>query len=175
MLIIDFIYAISYFSADDASGRFTNGFFWGNSYFVGSATECAYIGHDYTRSIFDQTQWNSTFSSLNTQDGNSLGGSKIIINSGPSGSNNLPVTIPDTPPYKLGFFMMTVSINSSILTPIVSNTLIIHYYIFSGILLNLFIYLLINLYIYFPRLDPFILVSACRFLVQQMMFMSLEN
>ncbi|KAK0083724.1 hypothetical protein PV325_008322 [Microctonus aethiopoides] len=104
--------------ADDASGRFTNGFFWGNSYFVGSATECAYIGHDYTRSIFDQTQWNSTFSSLNTQDGNSLGGSKIIINSGPSGSNNLPITIPDTPPYKLGFFMMTVSINSSILTPI---------------------------------------------------------
>lgn len=41
------------------------------------------------------------------------------INSGPSGSQIYSFHILDTPPYKLGFFMMTIAINESTISPIV--------------------------------------------------------
>ncbi|XP_050465173.1 nose resistant to fluoxetine protein 6 isoform X2 [Cataglyphis hispanica] len=94
---------------DDASGRFTNGFFWGNSYFIGSATECEYIGQDYSRknpkigtesSIEEVREFNTE--------------PRKVINIGLSGSNMWTQTNSiDVPPYRLGFYMMRLSINAS--------------------------------------------------------------
>ncbi|KAL6448102.1 hypothetical protein ACFW04_000260 [Cataglyphis niger] len=93
---------------DDASGRFTNGFFWGNSYFIGSATECEYIGQDYSRknpkigreSIEEVQEFNTE--------------PRKVINTGLSGSSMWVQTNSiDVPPYRLGFYMMRLSINAS--------------------------------------------------------------
>ncbi|KAI4486403.1 hypothetical protein M0804_005773 [Polistes exclamans] len=95
---------------DDASGRYTNGFFWGNSYFTGSATECGYIGQNYVRSnekstsmsIIDEVQ---EFNTEPHKKGNP----------GLSGSNLLTQTLIDQPPYPLGFYMMRISLNMTLL------------------------------------------------------------
>ncbi|XP_011314340.1 uncharacterized protein [Fopius arisanus] len=98
--------------ADDASGRYTTGFFWGNSYFMGSATECAYIGYDYSKrnEKFVSVESFSEVQEFNEEP-------KKKINKGLSGSH-ISYKVPDTPPFKLGFFMMTISINDSVLSPI---------------------------------------------------------
>lgn len=104
-------------SADDASGRFTNGFFWGNSYFIGSATECDYIGQDYSRknpkigtesSIEEVREFNAE--------------PRKLINAGLSGNNMWAQTNSvDVPPYRLGFYMMKLSINASRYTTVSTN------------------------------------------------------
>ncbi|KAI4502939.1 hypothetical protein M0802_001983 [Mischocyttarus mexicanus] len=99
-----------YIEVDDASGRYTNGFFWGNSYFTGSATECGYIGRNYVRrnekstsiSIIDEVQ------EFNTEP-------KKKGNPGLSGSDLLTQTFIDHPPYSLGFYMMRISLNTTLL------------------------------------------------------------
>lgn len=96
-------------SVDDASGRFTNGFFWGNSFFIGSATECNYIGQDYSRknpkigtksSIEEVREFNAE--------------PRKLINTGHSGSNMwAQLNAADMPPYPLGFYMLRLSVNAS--------------------------------------------------------------
>ncbi|XP_063984197.1 nose resistant to fluoxetine protein 6 isoform X4 [Diachasmimorpha longicaudata] len=100
--------------ADDASGRYTAGFFWGNSYFMGSATECEYIGYDYSKK---NEKFLSVESINEVQEFNEQPKMKVKVNKGLSGSR-LSYKVPDTPPYKLGFFMMTISINDTIISPV---------------------------------------------------------
>ena len=87
-------------SVDDASGRFTNGFFWGNTYFTGSATECDYIG----------TDWNP---SHHTYSKNHVNDPKVTINTGLSGINIWSKTDSVEVPFQLGFYMLKLSINVS--------------------------------------------------------------
>ncbi|CAK9812773.1 Nose resistant to fluoxetine protein 6 [Anthophora quadrimaculata] len=94
--------------ADDASGRYTNSFFWGNSYYVGSSTECAYIDEDYGRNVKTVRRDGSMeeVEEFNTE--------PQKINGGLSG-NNLWIGIKSNkPPYKLGFYMMTISMNATL-------------------------------------------------------------
>ncbi|KAF7388052.1 hypothetical protein HZH66_010819 [Vespula vulgaris] len=81
---------------DDASGRYTNGFFWGNSYFTGSATECQYIGQNYVRKNEKPT---STSTIDEVQEFNTEPHKKG--NLGLSGTNLLTQTFIDQPPYPL--------------------------------------------------------------------------
>ncbi|CAG5094964.1 Similar to nrf-6: Nose resistant to fluoxetine protein 6 (Caenorhabditis elegans) [Cotesia congregata] len=92
--------------ADDASGRFTNGFFWGNSYFIGSATECTYIGYNYTKAN-DKFATSGSHSSEPKKKNVGFSGSQLFSNS-----------LPDHPPYKLGFFTLTILVNNTIITPV---------------------------------------------------------
>nr|XP_050859861.1 O-acyltransferase like protein isoform X1 [Vespula vulgaris] len=94
---------------DDASGRYTNGFFWGNSYFTGSATECQYIGQNYVRKNEKPT---STSTIDEVQEFNTEPHKKG--NLGLSGTNLLTQTFIDQPPYPLGFYIMRVSINTTL-------------------------------------------------------------
>jgi len=99
-----FIWSIS---VDDASGRFTNGFFWGNSYFTGSATECDYIGQKYTQKRSKIAGEFEEVRKFNAEP-------RRKVNVGLSGKNSWTETsFSDTPPYHLGFFMMRISINAS--------------------------------------------------------------
>lgn len=94
---------------DDASGRFTNGFFWGNSYFTGSATECDHIGQIYPRknSKIDVASSIEEVREFNAEP-------RKTMNPGLTGSDTWTQTISiETPPYRLGFYMMTLSINAS--------------------------------------------------------------
>lgn len=103
-------------SVDDASGKFTNGFFWGNSYFIGSATECEYIGQDYSRKNpkIDTESSIEEVQEFNTEP-------RKVINTGFSGSNMWARTdFIDVPPYRLGFYMMRLSINASRYTAVSS-------------------------------------------------------
>lgn len=100
------------FPVDDASGRFTNRYFWGNSYFIGSATECEYIGQDYSRknlkigaesSIEEVREFNAE--------------PRKLISADPSGTNmwkqSQTISVLQAPPYRLGFYMMRLSINAT--------------------------------------------------------------
>lgn len=94
---------------DDASGRFTNGFFWGNSYFTGSATECDYIGKVFTRknSKIDVESSIEEVREFNAEP-------RKRVNLGFSGTNTwIQTTSIDTSPYRLGFYMLRFSINAS--------------------------------------------------------------
>ncbi|KAH0954824.1 hypothetical protein HN011_009268 [Eciton burchellii] len=94
---------------DDASGRFTNGFFWGNSYFTGSATECDYIGQIYTRK---NSRINMKSSIEEVREFNAEPQKRV--NLGLSGTNSWVETMStDISPYRLGFYMMRLSINAS--------------------------------------------------------------
>lgn len=99
-------------TVDDASGRFTNGFFWGNSYFMGSATECHYIGQNY---IQKNVKIEGSPSSIEeVREFNEEPRKKF--NTGLSGANswsNVAASFDDTPPYRLGFYMMRLSVNTS--------------------------------------------------------------
>ncbi|XP_043523193.1 nose resistant to fluoxetine protein 6 isoform X2 [Frieseomelitta varia] len=87
--------------ANDASGRYTNSFFWGNSYYVGSSIQCAYINEDYGKKVMK----NKPTEELNTESRKKHGGLT---------SNDLWIgTRFDKPPYKLGFYMMTISLNTT--------------------------------------------------------------
>nr|XP_034194410.1 O-acyltransferase like protein-like isoform X2 [Osmia lignaria] len=92
---------------DDASGRYTNGFFWGNSYYVGSSTECAYINENYSRKMKTNHQQEVEERDLaNTE--------PRKRNDGFSGNNLWSETRSDKAPFKLGFYMMTISVNVSL-------------------------------------------------------------
>lgn len=104
-----------FFTVDDASGRYTNGFFWGNSYFTGSATECEYIDQNYVRKNEKATSA-STIDEV--QEFNTEPHKKG--NLGLSGTNLLTQTFIDQPPYPLGFYIMRISINTT-LSPTVIN------------------------------------------------------
>ncbi|XP_016911048.1 nose resistant to fluoxetine protein 6-like isoform X1 [Apis cerana] len=91
--------------ADDASGRYTNSFLWGNSYYVGSATQCAYIGEDYKREMTKIHQ-NGSIEDFNIESRKK--------NSGLSGKDFWIGTKLDKPPYKLGFYIMTISVNNTL-------------------------------------------------------------
>ena len=103
------------FTADDASGRYTNGFFWGNSYFTGSASECSYIGYDFNKKNMKFPPKPSVVSSsvineaaeFNTEP-------KKKTNTGLSRAHLLSPIVSDNPPYKLGFFMMKILINGTL-------------------------------------------------------------
>ncbi|XP_011054574.1 PREDICTED: nose resistant to fluoxetine protein 6-like isoform X1 [Acromyrmex echinatior] len=84
---------------DDASGRFTNGFFWGNTYFTGSATECDYIG----------TDWNPSY---HTYSKNHIKDPKVTINTGLSGASTWSTDSVEVP-FQLGFYMLKLSVNVS--------------------------------------------------------------
>ncbi|XP_011695435.1 PREDICTED: nose resistant to fluoxetine protein 6 isoform X2 [Wasmannia auropunctata] len=98
---------------DDASGRFTNGYFWGNSYFTGSATECDYIGktpshHTYSKKHVEDSKV-TTFEKnheFHTE-------SHKKINMGFSGANSWSETDFVETPFQLGFYMLKLSINVS--------------------------------------------------------------
>ncbi|XP_012232421.1 nose resistant to fluoxetine protein 6 isoform X2 [Linepithema humile] len=94
---------------DDASGRFTNGFFWGNSYFTGSATECDYIGQKY---IQKHSKIAAELSIQEVREFNAEPRKKVNV--GFSGKDTLTeANFSDIPPYHLGFYMMRISINAS--------------------------------------------------------------
>lgn len=107
---------------DDASGRYTNGFFWGNSFFVGSATECEFIGQTAVssksssspESISEAEEFNAEPHKKRANVGHS-GPTSIVL---PQGGN-------DRPPYPLGFFMMKIAVNGS-LSPVVIETFVIY-------------------------------------------------
>ncbi|XP_011155276.1 O-acyltransferase like protein isoform X2 [Harpegnathos saltator] len=106
---------------DDASGRFTNGFFWGNSYFTGSATECSYIGQDYSRKNSNKIPLESSMEEV--REFNTEPRKKINRVGGVSGANLLETSsFDDRPPYRLGFYMMRLSLNASRYT----STRVIH-------------------------------------------------
>ncbi|XP_032674877.1 O-acyltransferase like protein isoform X2 [Odontomachus brunneus] len=104
---------------DDASGRYTNGFFWGNSYFTGSATECDYIGQEYFRKNPDTLPLDSSIEELREFNAEP----RKKVNTGGSGSGLLEtLSFDDRPPYRLGFYMMRLSLNASRYT----STRVIH-------------------------------------------------
>ncbi|XP_043276651.1 O-acyltransferase like protein-like isoform X2 [Venturia canescens] len=97
--------------ADDSSGRYTNGFYWGNSFFTGSATECSYIGHDFQKK---KTKYPTKPSVV----GSSTIHGATELNGQPKNASRLeePSIMPnvlDQPPYDLGFFMMKILINDT--------------------------------------------------------------
>ncbi|XP_033352837.1 nose resistant to fluoxetine protein 6-like isoform X1 [Bombus vosnesenskii] len=93
--------------ANDASGRYTNGFLWGNSYYVGSATQCAYINEDYGRKIVKiQEKPMEEAKEFNSEPQKRHGGLT---------ENNLWTgTRSNKSPHKLGFYMMTISVNTTL-------------------------------------------------------------
>ncbi|XP_076387230.1 O-acyltransferase like protein isoform X2 [Megachile rotundata] len=93
---------------DDASGRYTNGFFWGNSYYVGSSTECTYINEDYGRKI------SHSHRDSEMEEVEEFNSEPRKRNDGLSGNNLWTEIKSDKPPYKLGFYMMTISVNASL-------------------------------------------------------------
>ncbi|XP_054007968.1 O-acyltransferase like protein-like isoform X1 [Hylaeus anthracinus] len=102
--------------ADDASGRYGNGFFWGNSYYVGSSTECVYINEDYGRPI-KKARPGALMEELDV-----FNAEPRKRNTGPS-ENNLWIDMKvDKPPYKLGFYMMTISINATVAPAVIGLT-----------------------------------------------------
>lgn len=120
---LDWFVFLNSFAADDSSGRYTNGFFWGNSFFTGSATECSYIGYDFNKK-------NAKYPAKASVVGSSMISEVAEFNSEPkkkanSGVPRVQLSSPkilDEPPYKLGFFMMKILINGT-LSPIVSISL----------------------------------------------------
>ncbi|XP_076160360.1 nose resistant to fluoxetine protein 6 isoform X2 [Ptiloglossa arizonensis] len=94
--------------ADDASGRYGNSFFWGNSYYVGSSTECNYINEDYGR------RTKKTRTEASSEEVDEFNAEPRKRNTGLSGNNLWTETGSEKPPYKLGFYMMTISINVSV-------------------------------------------------------------
>ncbi|XP_058791730.1 O-acyltransferase like protein isoform X2 [Phymastichus coffea] len=91
---------------DDATGRYTNGFYWGNTYYVGSASECEFIGQGTSR-------LSSTASVSEAEEFNAEPHRKHA-NGGHSGQLlALPDDFDDRPPYPLGFFMMRIAVNGS--------------------------------------------------------------
>ncbi|XP_015433658.1 PREDICTED: nose resistant to fluoxetine protein 6-like [Dufourea novaeangliae] len=94
--------------ADDSSGRYTNSFFWGNSYYVGSSTECIYINEDYGRKI------KQTVKETGTEEVEEFNTEPRRKNAGPSANNLWTESAMIKPPYKLGFYMMTISLNATL-------------------------------------------------------------
>ncbi|XP_076627063.1 O-acyltransferase like protein-like isoform X1 [Colletes latitarsis] len=94
--------------ADDASGRYGNGFYWGNSYYVGSSTECIYINEDYGR------RTKETLRDASMEELDEFNSELRRRNTGLSENNLWAETRSAKPPYKLGFYMMTISINVSL-------------------------------------------------------------
>nr|XP_033327900.1 nose resistant to fluoxetine protein 6 isoform X2 [Megalopta genalis] len=93
--------------ADDASGRYTNSFFWGNSYYVGSSTECIYINENYARKMKESAD-------VAMEEAAEFNAEPHRRNTGLSGNNLWTESTVVKPPYKLGFYMMTISINATV-------------------------------------------------------------
>lgn len=104
-----------FIAADDASGRYTNGFLWGNTYFVGSASECSYIGYNSNTKEVKYNPGSSSISDIQKPDNTPK---KVRGNSGPTGEFALLSDINDEPPYPLGFFMLKISINASFIATV---------------------------------------------------------
>lgn len=94
-------------SVEDSSGRYTNSFFWGNSFFVGSATECNFIGMDYSKG-------NQLLTTSPNEVREFTAEPKKKKNHGLSGDMLLTPTISDAPPFKIGFYMMKININGTV-------------------------------------------------------------
>ncbi|XP_046473634.1 nose resistant to fluoxetine protein 6 [Neodiprion pinetum] len=92
---------------DDASGRFANSFYWGNSYFMGSATECSFIGMDYNKG-------NQQFTTAANEVREFTSEPRKKKNYGLSGAGLLSPTISDIPPFKIGFYMIKINVNGSV-------------------------------------------------------------
>lgn len=100
------------FSVEDASGRFTNGFYWGNSFFMGSATECNFIGMDYGKSNQHLPSMLTSISSNEVREFTTEPRKKK--NHGLSGDSLLSPTVSDIPPFKIGFYMIKINLNGTI-------------------------------------------------------------
>ncbi|KAL7303646.1 hypothetical protein TKK_0003791 [Trichogramma kaykai] len=112
---------------DDASGRFTNGFFWGNSYYVGSATECEFIGQGVSKNPSLTTSGSNVETISEAEEFNAephkkrvTGGNRGFSgqSAGQSAADDALLTsanllLDDRSPYPLGFFMMRIGVNST--------------------------------------------------------------
>jgi len=136
-------------SVDDASGRFTNGFFWGNSYFTGSATECEYIEKNLSHYIYSKTVKNpkiTTFKEIREFHSES----RKRINTGFSGANTRSQIDFVKAPFQLGFYMLKLSINISYIPVSIINMLQIQMYIIANKIILISEYFLFYLhFIYF--------------------------
>lgn len=99
---------------DDASGRYTNSFFWGNSYYVGSSTECVYINENYSKKM------KKTVVKPAMEEVAEFNAEPQKRNAGLTENNFWSESMTVKPPYKLGFYMMTISINASV-SPVVKS------------------------------------------------------
>ena len=116
---------------DDASGRFTNGFYWGNSYYVGSASECEFISEDTIRNPIASADKITEVEEFNAEPHKKRahGGLSRIhgtIDQSPSFGNG--------PPYPLGFFTMRIMINSTMPPLVIISKFKNNYTLFIGII-----------------------------------------
>jgi len=135
-------------SVDDASGRFTNGFFWGNSYFTGSATECEYIGKNLSHYIYSKTVKNpkiTTFKEIREFHSES----QKRINTGFSGANTRSQIDSVEIPFQLGFYMLKLSINISYIPVSIINMLQIHVIANKNILISEYFLFYLHFHIYY--------------------------
>lgn len=98
---------------DDATGRFSQGFYWGNSYFTGSATECEYIGQgvsDLGATNLNHPEDTITMPQFNLQQEEPQ---KKRVQQAPVVLD--AKFLDDRPPYPLGFYIVRISVNGSIL------------------------------------------------------------
>lgn len=97
---------------DDATGRFSQGFYWGNSYFTGSETECEYIGQgvsDLGATKLNHPEDTITIPQFNVQ----LEQPEKKRVQQPAATE--AKFLDDRPPYPLGFYVLRISVNGSIL------------------------------------------------------------
>ncbi|XP_065085856.1 O-acyltransferase like protein [Ochlerotatus camptorhynchus] len=81
---------------DDSSGKYNQGFFWGNNYWTGSLTQCSFIYRKSTTSrSINKTNKNTDFTYVN---GNFLGASDMMH---------------ENPPFIPGFYMLKVLLNNT--------------------------------------------------------------
>lgn len=81
---------------DDSSGKYNQGFFWGNNYWTGSLTQCSFIHRKSTPSkSINKTNKNTDFTYVN---GNFLGASEMMH---------------ENPPFIPGFYMLKVLLNNT--------------------------------------------------------------
>ncbi|XP_011506464.1 PREDICTED: nose resistant to fluoxetine protein 6-like isoform X3 [Ceratosolen solmsi marchali] len=100
---------------DDASGRYTSGFYWGNSYFTGSATECEFIskgvfaGSSSAPYSADEVSEAEEFITephkKRPQAGFSVQQQQQQQQPTRQGAMN------DRPPFSLGFYMLRIAVN----------------------------------------------------------------
>ncbi|XP_058814695.1 nose resistant to fluoxetine protein 6 isoform X2 [Topomyia yanbarensis] len=84
------------YQVDDSSGKYNQGFFWGNNYWTGSITQCSFINQSKTRSRnLTKVVKNTDLSYIN---GNFLEASEMMH---------------ENPPFNTGFYMLKVLLNNT--------------------------------------------------------------
>ncbi|CAH1967120.1 unnamed protein product [Acanthoscelides obtectus] len=93
---------------DDASGRYSTGWFWGNIYWTGSQSLCEHITPKKHIVIHSQNRSRPTRAA-----GASL---KPVSPSAPIGYKNEPIVYTNGPAFPVSFFMLRLHLNSSFTT-----------------------------------------------------------